>query len=308
MHLLIFGLGYSARYSLEYLGPHIDSVAATTRSEDKAERMEEKGIVPILFDGMEKSDAIVEALGVATHILVSAAPDGDGDPVLRLHGPDIVQAASGGPLKWIGYFSTVGVYGDTGGEWVDETAPCRPSSERSGWRLAAEEGWRRVGTDAGVATAILRLAGIYGPGRNHFVNLQAGTARRVMKPDQVFNRIHVDDIAAVVERAAVTAADGIYNVTDDEPAASEAAIAYAAELMGVPVPDGIPFDQAELSPMAKSFYADNKRIRNARIKSELDVELAYPSYREGLKALWQDEVWRGDAEDRDEASPKFKRG
>ena len=308
MHLLIFGLGYSARYSLEFLGPHVDTVAATTRSEEKAVRMEEKGIVPILFDGEEKSEPVVEALDVATHILVSAAPDDEGDPVLRLHGEDIARAASRGQLKWIGYFSTVGVYGDTGGEWVDETAVCHPTSERSKWRLGAEDGWRAVGQQAEVPTAILRLAGIYGPGRNHFVTLEAGTARRVIKPGQVFNRIHVDDIASVVERAAVTGASGTFNVTDDEPAASEAAIAYAAELMGVPVPEGIPFDEAELSPMAKSFYADNKRIRNARIKSELDIELAFPSYREGLKALWQDEAWRGDADDRDEASPKFKRG
>jgi len=307
MHLLIFGLGYSARYSLDFLEPHIDSVAATTRSADKARRMEERGIVPILFDGLEPSEGVVEALGVATHILISAAPDVDGDAVLRHHAADISQAIKAGSLGWIGYFSTVGVYGDSGGEWVDETCQPNPSSERSRWRVKAEESWLKLGQDAECPTAILRLSGIYGPGRNHFVNLEAGTARRIIKPGQVFNRIHVDDIAAVVERAAVTEADGIFNVTDDEPAASEAAIAFAAELMGKPVPDGIPFAEAELSPMAASFYADNKRVRNELIKSRLDVELAYPSYREGLAALWEDDQWRGGDDDRDEASPRFKR-
>jgi nucleoside-diphosphate-sugar epimerase len=270
--------------------------------------MEERGIVPILFDGLEPSTGVSEALEVATHILVSAAPDEEGDAVLRQHGPDIARAAKSGQLGWIGYFSTVGVYGDTGGDWVDETFATNPSSERSRWRVKAEDSWLQLGEDAEIPTAILRLAGIYGPGRNHFVNLEAGTARRIIKPDQVFNRIHVDDIAAVVERATVTEADGIFNVTDDEPAASEAAIAYAAELMGKPVPVGIPFEAAELSPMAASFYADNKRVKNDLIKSRLDVELVYPSYREGLAALWEENTWRGNDEDKDEASPRFKRG
>jgi nucleoside-diphosphate-sugar epimerase len=307
MHLLIFGLGYSARYSLDFLDQHLDSVAATTRSPDKARRMDEQGIVPILFNGDEPSEAVIEALDVATHVIVSAAPDADGDAVLRHHGADIVRAVTSGKLGWIGYLSTVGVYGDSGGDWVDETTPVNPSNERSHWRVTAEEGWLKIGADAEVPTAILRLAGIYGPGRNHFVNLEAGTARRIIKPGQVFNRIHVDDIAATIERAAVTEADGIFNVTDDEPAASEAAIAYAAELMGVPVPPGIPFEEAELSPMAKSFYADNKRVKNELIKSRLAVELAYPSYRDGLAALWESGEWRGGPEDRDEASPRFKR-
>jgi nucleoside-diphosphate-sugar epimerase len=239
---------------------------------------------------------------------VSAAPDEDGDAVLRHHAGDIANAVKSGQLGWIGYFSTVGVYGDTNGEWVDETAPTQPRSERSRWRVKAEESWMKLGEEVEVPTAILRLSGIYGPGRNHFVNLEAGSARRIIKPGQVFNRIHVDDIAATVERAAVTEADGIFNVTDDEPAASEAAIAFAAELMGKPVPEGIPFEEAELSPMAASFYADNKRVKNDLIKNRLDVELAYPTFREGLAALWEDDNWRGDEDDKDEASPRFKRG
>ncbi len=307
MHLLIFGLGYSARYSLDFLEPHIDSVAATTRSSDKARRMEDRGIVPILFDGLEPSEGVVEALDVATHILVSAAPDEDGDAVLRHHAADISRAVKSGQLGWVGYFSTVGVYGDSKGEWVTEASPVQPTSDRSRWRVKAEESWVRIGEEAELPTAILRLAGIYGPGRNHFVNLEAGTARRIMKPGQVFNRIHVDDIAAVVERAAVTEADGIFNLTDDEPASSEAAIAYAAELMGKPVPEGIPFEEAEMSPMAASFYGENKRVRNELIKSRLDIELAYPSYKEGLTALWEQDLWRGGEEDREDASPKFKR-
>ena len=307
MHLLIFGLGYSARYSLDFLGPHIDAVAATTRSEEKAARMDARGIVPILFDGMEASPGVADALDVATHILISAAPDEDGDAVLRFHAADIARAAKAGNLRWIGYFSTVGVYGDTGGAWVDETTAPKPVSERSQWRVKAEEGWTRVGETAGIPAAILRLAGIYGPGRNHFVNLDAGTARRIIKPGQVFNRIHVDDIAAVVERAAVTGATGIFNVVDDEPASSEAAIAFAAELMDLPIPEPIDYAAADLSPMARSFYGENKRIRNTLIKSQLDIELAYPTYREGLTALWEDNLWRGGEEDRDDASPRFRR-
>jgi nucleoside-diphosphate-sugar epimerase len=308
MHLLIFGLGYSARYSLDFLEPHIDSVAATTRSPEKARRMEERDIVPILFDGLEPSEGVVEALEIATHVLVSAAPDADGDAVLRHHAADITRAVQSGNLGWIGYFSTVGVYGDSKGEWVDEATPTQPSSDRSRWRVKAEESWMRLGAEAELPTAILRLAGIYGPGRNHFVNLEAGTARRIIKPGQVFNRIHVDDIAAVVERAALREAEGIFNLTDDEPASSETAIAYAAELMGVPVPEGIPYESAQLSPMAASFYADNKRVKNELIKSRLDVELTYPTYREGLAALWESGRWRGGDEDRDAASPRFKRG
>ena len=308
MHLLIFGLGYSARYSLDFLGPHVDAVAATTRSEEKAERMDAQGIVPLLFDGLEPGPGVVDALEVATHILVSAAPNEDGDAVLRCHGEDILRAARKGPLSWIGYFSTIGVYGDTDGGWVDETSLCNPVSERSNWRLKAENGWRDIGQSVGVPVSILRLAGIYGPGRNHFINLDQGTARRIIKPGQVFNRVHVDDIAAVVERAAVTHADGIFNVVDDEPASSADAIAYAAELMGMPIPEGIPYAEAELSPMARSFYGENKRVRNARIKADLDIELAYPTYRDGLAALWEDNLWRGSDEDRDEASPRFRKG
>lgn len=308
MHLLIFGLGYSARYSLEFLEPHIDSVAATTRSPEKARWMQERGIVPILFDGEQPSENVIEALDVATHVLVSAAPDEAGDAVLRHHAADIAQAVTSSQLGWIGYFSTVGVYGDTGGAWVTEASPVQPVSARSRWRVEAEKSWMRLGEEVECPTAILRLAGIYGPGRNHFVNLEAGTARRIIKPGQVFNRIHVDDIAAVVERAAVTEADGIFNVTDDEPASSEVAIAYAAELMGKPIPEGIPFETAELSPMAATFYGENKRVKNDAIKNRLDIELAFPSYREGLAALWEDGAWRGADEDQDDASPRFKRG
>jgi nucleoside-diphosphate-sugar epimerase len=230
------------------------------------------------------------ALRGADLVLVSIQPGEDGDPVLKHHRKSL---ASANP-KSIVYLSTVGVYGDHGGAWVDETSQCRPTSRRSRQRLASEKEWRQFHEDTGIPVAIIRLSGIYGPGRGPFEKIRNGTARRIIKAGQAFNRIHVDDIAQIVEAAFAKRADGIFNGSDDMPAPSEDVLVYAAELLGLPPPPEVPFDQAELTPMARSFYGESKRVRNDKIKRELGVRLAYPSYREGLKAVLEAE----------EASPK----
>jgi nucleoside-diphosphate-sugar epimerase len=189
-------------------------------------------------------------------------------------------------LAWIGYLSTVGVYGNAAGAIVDETAELHPNNERTRARVVAESGWLALGETTGRPVQVFRLAGIYGPGRSALDKLRAGTARRIVKPGQVFNRIHVEDIASVLEASiARPRAGAIYNVADDEPAPPEDVIAYGAELLGIEPPPEIPFEDADLTPMARSFYGDSRRISNARIKSELGVTLAYPNYREGLRAL-----------------------
>ena len=212
------------------------------------------------------------------------------DPVLAHHRADIVAAAD---LAWIGYLSTVGVYGRYGGAWVTERTTPHPVRGRSTMRLAAERAWQGLGTERGLPVAIFRLAGIYGPGRNAFVRIAAGGAHRVVKPGQVFNRIHLDDIVGSLMAGLAARAAGIFNVADDEPAPAEEVVAHAADLMGVPAPPEVPFELADLSPMARSFYDDNKRVLNRRLKEELGVTLRYPTYRAGLAALWRDGVWRG---------------
>jgi nucleoside-diphosphate-sugar epimerase len=182
------------------------------------------------------------------------------------------------------YLSTVGVYGDHGGAWVDEESECRPFSKRSRERLLAENEWRRFGAESGAPVAIIRLAGIYGPGRGPFEKIKAGTARRIVKPGQVFNRVHVDDIARIVEAAFEKRADGIFNGVDDEPAPPQDVLLYAAELLGLPPPPEVQFDNAKLSAIARSFYAESKRVRNDKVKRALGVTLRYPTYREGLRA------------------------
>ena len=221
--------------------------------------------------------------GEVSHILTSISPGQDGDPVLAAHGPDIEAAKY---LEWVGYLSTTGVYGDHQGDWVDEETPLVPSTERGIARVEAEAAW----TALGVPLHIFRLAGIYGPGRGPFAKVRSGKARRIIKEGQVFSRTHVEDIAQVLEASMDRPDPGrAYNVCDDDPAPPQDVIAYAAELLGLPVPDAIPFEDAQLSPMAQSFYAESKRVRNDRIKDELGVRLIYPDYRAGLRALLEDE-------------------
>ncbi|RWF81599.1 MAG: NAD(P)-dependent oxidoreductase, partial [Mesorhizobium sp.] len=220
---------------------------------------------------------------------VSVAPEEAGDPVLNAARGTI--AAEMPALEWIAYLSTVGVYGDHGGGWVDETAECRPLSKRSMLRVAAERDWLKLGQDIGRPVAILRLSGIYGPGRNALVNLENGTARRLVKPGQVFNRIHCDDIAGALWHLAEGNRGGIFNVTDDLPAPPQDVVAYAAGLMGVTPPPEIPFETAQLSPMARSFYGENKRVANTALKAA-GYRLRFPDYRAAFDHMWADGNWR----------------
>lgn len=307
MHLLVLGYGYSARHAVALLRADFPAITATSRSAEKVGRLGADGIRGIGFDGEAASGALRHAIGEATHVLVSAGPDTRGDPFLRHHGEDFAAAAASGRLRWIGYYSTVGVWGDTGGAWVEDDTPVNPASERTRWRVAAETAWTEIGAAGGVPVALLRLAGIYGAGRNAFVNLANGTAKRIVRPGQVFNRIHVEDIGRGTAAAARARLGGPIAVTDDEPAPPQDPIAFAADLMGVPVPPETPFDPSALSPMALTFWSENRRVRNRRLHEDLGLDLAYPTYREGLAALWTAGTWAGGPEDREAASPRFRR-
>ncbi|SDE68417.1 Nucleoside-diphosphate-sugar epimerase [Salipiger thiooxidans] len=279
--LLSLGHGYSARALARRLLPQGWTVLGTTRDPGKADALRAEGVEPIAWDRA----AVAEALGRATHLLVSAGPDADGDPSLRLCRDAI--AARAPALDWAGYLSTTGVYGDHGGDWVDEDTPLTPGTRRGQWRLQAETDWRAV---PGLPLHIFRLAGIYGPGRGPFEKVRNGTARRIVKPGQVFSRIHVEDIAQVLEASIRKPAPGsAYNLCDDDPAPPQDVLLHAAELLDVAPPPEIAFDAAEISPMARSFYAENKRVSNRRIKDELGVQLRYPDYRAGLRALLDEE-------------------
>lgn len=271
--LLSIGHGYSAQALATLLIADGWRIIGTTRSRDKFAVLEDQGVEPIQWPGTPLP------LKDATHLLTSVAPKDDGDPVIREAGEALKAATH---LEWVGYLSTTGVYGDTGGDWVDETTPLSPSTARGQARMHAEAAWGALG----LPLHIFRLAGIYGPGRGPFSKVRQGTARRIIKDGQVFSRIHVEDIAATVY-ASIQSPNpgGIYNVCDDDPAPPQDVIAHAAELLGLPVPPAVSFEEAEMSPMARSFYADSKRVRNDRIKTELGVRLKYPDYKTGLAAL-----------------------
>jgi nucleoside-diphosphate-sugar epimerase len=277
-HLLCFGLGYTAARLARRLAPAGWRRAGTGRAPEAGTR---DGIRLLAFARGRKIERAV--LDAASHVLVSVPPDGAGDPVLDEHGADLAASRR---LRWLGYLSTTSVYGDRGGGWVDETAAPLPTGERGRRRLAAEDGWRALQRRHGVPVHIFRVAGIYGPGRSPLEALRAGRAQRVAKAGQVFSRIHVEDLVAVLLASIDRPRPGaVYNVCDDDPAAPDEVVAHAATLLGVPAPPLVPFADAELSPVARSFYDDNKRVANGLIKAELGVRLAYPSYREGLAAL-----------------------
>lgn len=281
--LFCFGLGYTALALAEALRGEGWRIAGTCRGEDKLRRLQAEGIDAYRFDSDRPLDDPAKALAGATHILASVPPDGDGDPVLRQHGRDLAALRG---LAWIGYLSTTGVYGDRGGAWVDETAAPRPATDRGRRRLAAEEEWLALWRSHGLPVHLFRLAGIYGPGRNQLVALRRGEAKHVDKPGQVFSRIHVADAAAALRASMARPNPGAaYNLADDEPAPPQDVVAYAAGLLGTEPPPLVPFAEAELSPMARSFYAESKRISNRRIKDELGVRLRFPDYRTGLAAL-----------------------
>ena len=281
MRLFCFGFGYSAEALARRLSSRTAALAGTRTSLAGGEPA--LGATLAEFQGDGASAQVRGLLAGTTHLLVSIPPDIEGDMVLR-HFRDELAALP--DLAWVGYLSTVGVYGDCQGQWVDETAPTRPTSERSLRRVLAEKAWLAFGAESGRRVEVFRLSGIYGPGRSVIDNLRAGTARRIVKPGQVFNRIHVDDIALVLAAAIDTpAGHTVYNVSDDEPAPPQDVVAHAAELLGLPVPPEIPFAQAGLEGMAASFWTESKRVSNARIKGALGVTLAYPTYREGLRAV-----------------------
>jgi len=287
MDVFFFGMGYSSRATARALHELRDPtipVAGTTRSAEGAEAFVDSNYRIHVFDGEAPGPTLAEDLRRATHVIVSIPPDERGDAALLHHRADL-DAAPG--LQWIGYFSTVGVYGDFGGAWIDEEAPTRPMNLRSQQRVAAEQAWRDYAAARGIPLFIERLAGIYGPGRSAFDKLREGTARRVVKPGQVFNRIHVADIGRITALAAFARLAGTYNVADAEPAPPQDLVTYAASVMGVPPPREMPFDQAELTPMARSFYADNKRVSSRRVLEALGTQLLYPTYREGLDAIWK---------------------
>lgn len=279
--LFCFGLGFTARVLADRLRDEGWEIRGTSRSAEGVAALREAGLAAWVYDGTAPLPA--EALEGVTHVLVSAPPDDKGDPVLRHHGEDLKALPD---LAWIGYLSTTGVYGDRDGGWVDEDTPVDPDVPRSMRRAQAERGWLRLATENGTPVAIFRLAGIYGPGRSAIDSVRAGTAKRIVKPGQVFCRTHVEDIASVlVASMAAPRAGRIYNVCDDEPAPPQDVITEACRLLGVDPPPEIPFAEADLSPMARSFYADSRRVRNDRIKQELGVTLRYPTYREGLRSL-----------------------
>lgn len=279
--LFCFGLGYSALALADTLRAEGWGIAGTCRTPETLTALRGRGLDAHLF---ERAHLLApSALEGVTHVLQSIPPDAEGDPVLALQRATLARLPQ---LRWFGYLSTTGVYGDRGGGWVDEQSDLQPTGERGRRRVAAEVGWSRLAHAEGLPLHIFRLAGIYGPGRSALDSLRAGTARRIIKPGQVFSRIHVADIVQVLRASLARPSPGaVYNVCDDDPAPPWEVIEYAAQLLGVPPPPAVPFEQAELSEMARSFYDDNKRVRNERIKRELGVQLMYPSYREGLRAL-----------------------
>lgn len=275
--LLCFGYGYVARHLASSLRAEGVEIRGTTRSAEKARALEAEGVRAFLF--ARSRPLTPAAFSGVTHVLVSIPPDEQGDPVLDTHQEELRRLTT---LSWLGYLGTTGVYGDRGGAWVDEDTPIEPTLARTDRRARAEAAWLA----SGLPVHLFRLAGIYGPGRNAIRQLLDGTARRIVKPGQVFSRIHVDDIVAVLKASMARPHPGrIYNVCDDEPAPPQDVVAFAAELLGVPPPPEEPFETADLAPMARSFYRDNRRVRNARIKRELGIVLRYPTYREGLRAL-----------------------
>lgn len=276
--LLSFGHGYSAQALARRLLPEGWRIVGTTRSENKAERLSAEGIEARVFPGTDLSSD----LDAATHLLVSAGPTAEGDPVLAELRDEI--AARG--FDWVGYLSTTGVYGDHEGGWVDEATPLAPSTERGKRRMRAEAEWQALD----LPLHIFRLAGIYGPGRGPFEKVRKGTARRIVKEGQVFSRIHVEDIAQALAASIARPSPGaVYNLCDDDPAPPQDVIAHAADLLEVPLPPEVDFETADMSPMARSFYAESKRVDNTRMKEELGVRLLYPDYRSGLRALLEEE-------------------
>ncbi|MGE4611005.1 MAG: SDR family oxidoreductase [Paracoccaceae bacterium] len=282
--LMVFGYGYTATIVGAQLRDKGWRVIGTTRDPVKAAEMQTEGIEAIIWPDAN----VTAAINAATHILICTAPDKNGDPVLAAFQSEIeAQAAA---IQWFGYLSTTAVYGDRGGGWVDETSDLNPATARGNLRVQAESAWLELGKTTTLPVHIFRLAGIYGPGRGPFAKVRAGTARRIIKQGQVFSRTHVEDIAQVLQASIASPnAGAIYNVCDNDPAPPQDVIAEAARLLGLPIPEAVDFETAEMTPMARSFYAESKKVSNQRILEELGITLKYPDYRSGLAALLEAE-------------------
>jgi dTDP-4-dehydrorhamnose reductase len=288
--LVCFGLGYSAEYYVALFGDRFERIIGSVRSAERAASLNARlagRSKALVFDGKTPTPELAHAIGEADAALISIPQDESGDPVLRVFSDAFANAPR---LRSIVYLSTIGVYGDRGGAWVDEKTPAEPASARTRARLAAERAWQDLGARRSIPVAILRLAGIYGPGRNAFTQIARGEARRIVKAGQIFNRVHVEDIAQVIDAAFARSASGTFNVSDNEPSSPGDPLAYAAQLLGVPPPPEIPYEEAaaSMSPLAKSFWQDCRRVRNDKLKRELGVTLRYSTYREGLKALFEE--------------------
>lgn len=294
---MMLGAGYSARAFASLYGAHVantsdtapsatkSGICGTTRTKEKFASLENANIEPFLFD--EPTPTFFERLETTTNLVISVSPDETmSDAVLNRS--DILGSMP--QLKWIGYLSTIGVYGNHDGGWIDEEAPCHPSLERNISRLEVEKKWQAFGNKHNIPVAILRLGGIYGPSRNPFMKLRQGNKTLVIKKGQFFNRIHVDDIAGVIKAFSSAKREGIFNIVDNEPAPPEAVMHYAAKLMGVTDLEEVPFERADMSPMARSFYGDNKRILNHKLL-KTGYNLKYPDYRTALEAMWKDNLW-----------------
>lgn len=282
-NLLCFGFGFTAAALARRLPRSEWTITGTSTTPDGAARIAEAGARGLVFDGASADPGVREALGHATHVLLSIPPGKAGDPALIHHGRDIGASP---PMRWIGYLSTVGVYGDHQGGPVDETTTPAPISERGRKRLAAERAWLDFGQRSGQQVQVFRLPGIYGPGRSALDTVRAGSARRLVKPGQVFNRIHVDDIAGALALAMEgRGAHAVYNISDDEPCPPQDVITHACALLAVPPPPEVAYDAATLTPMAASFYGESKRVSNALAKADLGWAPRYPTYRDGLAAL-----------------------
>jgi nucleoside-diphosphate-sugar epimerase len=290
MKLFVFGLGYSALHFITHYGDDFGVIAGTVRTPEKATLFNDK-VEPFVFGPEYEDPAITAKLNETEILLVSIPPGTSVDPVLARFGRKISAAPR---LKQIIYLSTIGVYGDRNGDWVEETRLPTPKSERSVARLHAEKAWTSIAKGTKIRVDILRLAGIYGPGRNALSGLKAGTARRIVKEGQVFNRIHVEDVSQAIAAAITRDGTGdLFNICDDEPAPPQDVITYAASLMKIEPPPPLDFETADLTPMARTFYGENKRVRNDKLKRGLGVSLTYPTYREGLQALWEQGEGRG---------------
>ena len=285
MHTLVIGAGYSGFHIAQVAMSH-GSVCGTRRSQEGVTALEKSGIPGLLFNGGDRPvPQMQDQLDRVTHLIICNAPAREqpfNDPVLRFF-----ESGSELPsLQWVAYLSTIGVYGNYDGAWIDETSPCVSTQVRSLMRRQAEQGWSRLAKRWGVRLTVLRLSGIYGPGRNAIEDAIAGRARMLIKPAQVFNRIHVADLASAVLLSATHKPDSIINVTDDMPAPPQDVIRYAHKLAGKQPPKEVAFESAELSPMARSFYSENKRVSNALSKRLLGMHYQYPTYREGLDACF----------------------